>query len=94
MATRVPILLADVRRQVGAPVHDDVALPALALSHVVECHSAAAELQCLLAHPEPKGLGGITSRIGLLFKRDKSVRLCSPPAPLRPPVIGGIRDTG
>jgi len=27
-----------------------------------ECDSAAAELQCLLAHPDPKRLGGIAVR--------------------------------
>src|SRR5215467_1705334 len=47
VATRVAIPLADVRRQMGAPVHDDVALPALALPHVVEDRDAADRLNDL-----------------------------------------------
>src|SRR5262249_46138107 len=41
MAARVAEPLADAGRQVGAPVHDDVALPPLTLIHVVEYRDAA-----------------------------------------------------
>src|SRR2546423_3753085 len=41
MAARVPEPLADVGRQMGASVHDDVALPPLSLTHVVEDRDAA-----------------------------------------------------
>src|SRR6266849_5978962 len=44
MATRVAVPLADARRQMGAPVHDDVALPPLPLTHVVEDRDAAGRL--------------------------------------------------
>src|SRR5262249_46792427 len=44
MAARVAKPLADVIRQMGAPVHDDVALPALPLTHVVEHRDAAGRL--------------------------------------------------
>src|SRR6266478_8114684 len=44
MAARVAEPLTDARRQVGAPVHDDVALPPLALIHVVEDRDAAGRL--------------------------------------------------
>src|SRR5262245_33413751 len=35
-ATRVAVPLADAGRQMWPPVHDDVALPALALPHIIE----------------------------------------------------------
>src|SRR5437016_4425007 len=41
MAARIAIPLADARGQVGASIHDNVALPALALAHVVEHRDAA-----------------------------------------------------
>src|SRR5262252_10050705 len=41
MAARVAIPLADAGGQMGAPVDDDVALPSLALIHVVEHREAA-----------------------------------------------------
>jgi len=47
-----------------------------------ECDSAAAELQCLRAHPDPRRLGGIASRTGLRFEPVKSVGLYRPPASL------------
>src|SRR5260221_8222783 len=40
MAARVTIPLADVGRQVGTPVHEDVPLPASPLTHVVEHRDA------------------------------------------------------
>ena len=44
VAARVAVPLADVGRQMRASVHDDVALPALALAHVVEDRDAARRL--------------------------------------------------
>src|SRR5262249_54377405 len=44
MAARVAVPLADVSRQMGAPVHDDTALPALPLTHVIEHRDAARRL--------------------------------------------------
>src|SRR5262249_54466268 len=44
VTARVAIPLADVGRQVRASVHDDVALPSLALTHVVEDRNAAGRL--------------------------------------------------
>src|SRR5262249_37197894 len=44
MAARVAEPLTDAGRQVGAAVHDDVALPPLALIHVVEYRDAARRL--------------------------------------------------
>src|SRR5713101_1585909 len=44
MAARVAIPLADVSRQMGAPVHDDIPLPALPLTHIVEYRNAAGRL--------------------------------------------------
>src|SRR5580658_4981197 len=44
MTTRVAEPLADVGRQVGAPVHNNIALPPLALIHVVEDRDAAGGL--------------------------------------------------
>src|SRR5258708_8028390 len=41
MTTRVAEPLADIRRQMRACVHDDVALPALPLTYVVEHRDAA-----------------------------------------------------
>src|SRR5216684_1545172 len=41
VAARVAIPLADAARQVRTSVHDDVALPALTLAHVVENRDAA-----------------------------------------------------
>src|SRR5947208_8199596 len=41
MAARVAEPLTDVGRQMGASVHDDVALPSLPLTHVVEDRDAA-----------------------------------------------------
>jgi len=49
VATRVAIPLADVGRQVRAPVHDDVPLPPLALTQVVEHRDAT---RCLHDPPE------------------------------------------
>src|SRR5216683_1334660 len=43
-AARVAIPLADAGRQMGTPVHDDVALPALPLAHVIEHRDAAGRL--------------------------------------------------
>src|SRR5580704_3512528 len=53
MATRVAIPLADAGRQVRASVHDDVALPALALANVVEHRDATLRL-----HDSPEAAGG------------------------------------
>ena len=44
VTARVAVPLADVRRQVRAPVHDDVALPPLALTDVVVDRDAARRL--------------------------------------------------
>ena len=44
VAARIAEPLADIGRQVRAPVHDDVALPALALIQVVEHRNAAGRL--------------------------------------------------
>src|SRR6516165_5827458 len=44
VAARVAVPLADAGRQVRAPVHDNVALPALSLAHVVEHRDAAGSL--------------------------------------------------
>src|SRR5215470_18911521 len=44
VATRVAVPLADAGRQMGTSVHDDVALPPLALSHIVEDRDAARRL--------------------------------------------------
>src|ERR1700676_2392762 len=41
MTSRVAIPLADIGRQMRTSVHDDVALPPLALTHVVEHRDAA-----------------------------------------------------
>src|SRR5258708_24921036 len=41
MTTRVAVPLADIGRQMRAPVHDDVPLPPLPLTHVVEHRNAA-----------------------------------------------------
>src|SRR5262249_28092601 len=49
VATRVAVPLANAGRQMGASVHDDVALPPLALAHVVEHRDAAG---CLHDAPE------------------------------------------
>src|SRR5258706_1245921 len=49
MTTRVAVPLADIGRQMRAPVHDDVALPSLPLTHVVEHRNAA---WCLDDTPE------------------------------------------
>src|SRR5258706_1984664 len=53
MAARVAEPLADVGRQVGAPVHDNVALPPLPLTHVVKHRNAA---RCL--HDPAETAGG------------------------------------
>src|SRR5277367_5011223 len=58
MATRVAKPLADARRQVGASLHDDVALPPLALTHVVEDRDAARRLH------DPAEAPGWTSKLG------------------------------
>src|SRR5882672_11026169 len=44
MAARVAVPLANIGRQMRASVHDDVALPALALTDVVEHRDAARRL--------------------------------------------------
>src|SRR5262249_43809324 len=44
MAARVAKPLADVSRQMGAPVHDNISLPALPLTHVIEHRDAARRL--------------------------------------------------
>src|SRR6266446_1293774 len=49
VATRIAVPLADAGRQVRTPVHDDVALPPLPLTHVVEERDAAG---CLHDSPE------------------------------------------
>src|SRR5207249_5805606 len=49
VATRIAIPLADVGRQMRAPVHDDGPLPPLALAHVVEHRDAT---RCLHDPPE------------------------------------------
>ncbi len=41
IAARIAVPLPDVGRQVGTPVHDDVPLPALTLTHVIEHRDAA-----------------------------------------------------
>ena len=52
MATRVAVPLADAGRQVRASIHDDVALPSLALPDVVEDRDAARSL-----HDAPETAG-------------------------------------
>src|SRR5438876_4462201 len=52
-AARVAVPLTDVGRQVGAPVHDDVPLPPLSLTHVVEDRDAARRL-----HDPAEAAGG------------------------------------
>src|ERR1700681_2767139 len=54
MATRVTIPLADAGRQMRTAVHDDVPLPALALTHVVEHRDSAL---CLHDSAEAAGRG-------------------------------------
>src|SRR5712671_160104 len=49
MAARVAVPLADIGRQMRTCVHDDVALPALPLTHVVEHRNA---VWCLDDTPE------------------------------------------
>ena len=44
MAARVAIPLMDVARQMWTSVHDDVALPALTLAHIVKNRDAAGRL--------------------------------------------------
>src|SRR5882757_8301288 len=44
VAARVAVPLADAARQVRTSVHDDVALPALTLAHIVEYRDAARRL--------------------------------------------------
>src|SRR5215467_2405800 len=44
VTARVAIPLADASRQMRAPVHDDVALPTLSLTHVIEHRDAAGRL--------------------------------------------------
>src|SRR5712691_12486912 len=44
MAARIAVPLTDVGRQVGAAVHNDVALPPLPLAHIVEDRDAARRL--------------------------------------------------
>src|SRR6266853_818150 len=44
MAARVAVPLTDTGRQVGAAIHDDIALPPLPLTHVVEDRNAARRL--------------------------------------------------
>src|SRR5260370_14167939 len=53
MAARVAEPLADAGRQVGGPVHDDIALPALPLTDVVEHRDAARRL-----HDPPEAASG------------------------------------
>src|ERR1700722_18298215 len=53
MAARIAEPLTDAGRQVGAPVHDDVALPPLPLTHVVKHRDAARGL-----HDSPDAAGG------------------------------------
>src|SRR5262249_50883784 len=57
MATRVAVPLADVRRQVGAAVHDDVALPPLSLAHVVEHRDPARRLH------DPAETAGVAAKL-------------------------------
>src|SRR5437870_59253 len=58
MATRVAIPLADVGRQVRTSVHDDVALPALPLAHVIEDRDATGRLH------DPAEAADSTSELG------------------------------
>src|SRR5579883_3057342 len=53
MAARVAIPLPDVSRQVRAAVHHDVALPALALTHVIKDGDAAGRLHDSAEAPDP-----------------------------------------
>src|ERR1700674_185858 len=69
MAARVAEPLADVGRQVGASVHDDVALPPFSLTHVVEDRDAArglhdpAETAGVAAkHKRPAGQAALCQR--------------------------------
>src|SRR5205085_10517684 len=57
-AARVAVPLADVGRQMRTSVHDDVALPSLALTHVVEDRYAA---RCL---HDPAEAPGRASKLG------------------------------
>src|SRR5215831_3815135 len=57
MAARVTVPLADVGRQVGAAVHDDVALPPLPLAHVVEHRDAARRLH------DPAETAGVAAKL-------------------------------
>src|SRR5262249_24299523 len=59
MPARVAIPLADVGRQVRAPVHDDVALPALPPTHVVEYRDASGGL-----HDPPEASAERGSKFG------------------------------
>src|SRR5206468_4321943 len=56
-ATRVAIPLTDAGRQVGPPVHDDVALPPLPLAHVVEDRDAARGLH------DPAETAGLAAKL-------------------------------
>ena len=58
MATQIAIPLANVGRQMRACVHDDVALPPLALAHVVEDRDAARRLH------DPAEAAGRASELG------------------------------
>src|SRR5258707_8230800 len=62
MAARVAVPLANTGRQMGAPVHEDIALPALALTHVVEHRDAAG---CLHDAPEADAICDRSKRADL-----------------------------
>src|SRR5439155_10246799 len=53
--TRVAVPLADAGRQVGPSIHDDVALPALSLTHVVEDRDATRRLHDPAEAPAERG---------------------------------------
>src|ERR1700751_1937619 len=55
MAARVAEPLPDVGRQVGPSVHEDVALPSLPLTHLIEDRDAARGLH---DPAEPPGIAG------------------------------------
>src|SRR5262249_14525154 len=55
VAARVAVPLADIGRQVRAPVHDDIPLPPLPLAHVVEHRDAAGGLHDLPEAPAERG---------------------------------------
>src|SRR5215471_7526963 len=59
MAARVAKPLADVSRQMGAPVHDNISLPALPLTHVIEHRDSSGRL-----HDSAKASAECGSKLG------------------------------